>query len=659
MAINNNGQIVAAGTLLASGDKRAFMLTPTAANFPIPIPPGLPAEELRAEALHDNNGNQFGGPTINTINTHPVSGRVEAYHPIIRPDIFTASMKARAPSAAWTQYPVASLAAPAIVRWGTRGIALGSRSGATSFDPTGVFYTGNPPAFNLRYQRSTSKASAKIRLVATPLLGPVPPGSNKVDINILTKFDGTLTAWQSAVRLCYNCNPLPDHLPNIHYASASAKVVGHTLSGVVPVLDGSIKVDLVNGTTEAGDWVGYSTSSQIGPPSSLIRKSEATLGFFKIFKAADTQFKVPLGEPFVIEAEFITEAYSSNMDRRGVDALADFFHSATFEPQVAPESINALGFNVILVQLDENGNPIPAPSQNDPDMDAVDNPADNCPVIWNPNQTDGDSDSVGDACDNCPEAANPDQTDSDGDYIGDACDTCPDVWNPLQDDVDEDGAGNICDNCLIDANPDQSDIDGDGVGDACDNCPDVANEDQLDSDGDGIGDVCESSAGDVNIDKSQDFVDRGGNSVYWGDLISYTIEITNFFDVSVDLMIQDALTGLVNFISGTATDDVSGTVIALDEDFIQGELLGYTLGQQATLTISFDVEVSYDALIGDDIVNMVTVSYFDPIALALVEKIDTVQVRVEAIPEPTTFIFFGVGLFGILVLVQRRRNRRK
>lgn len=203
------------------------------------------------------------------------------------------------------------------------------------------------------------------------------------------------------------------------------------------------------------------------------------------------------------------------------------------------------------------------------------------------------------------------------------------------------------------------DTDADAVADTRDNCPNDYNPDQADSDGDGIGDACEQQ-GDVSLSKIQSFVDRGGNSVYWGDTISYTIEITNFFEQAVDLMIQDALSSYAEYVAGTFKAEVSGTDAGIDESvFLSGELLGYTLDQGETLTISFDVKVGYDAPIGDVIENMVTISYFDPIAFASVEKSETVRVRVDVIPEPATVFLFSLGLVSVFALARRRWHTKK
>ena len=89
---------------------------------------------------------------------------------------------------------------------------------------------------------------------------------------------------------------------------------------------------------------------------------------------------------------------------------------------------------------------------NDPDLDGVLDPADNCPSVANGpaeagvanvgNQTDSDGDGVGDACDNCRTIANPRVLPDAASYVA------ANPWATLsggQRDDDHDGFGNKCD----------------------------------------------------------------------------------------------------------------------------------------------------------------------------------------------------------------------
>ena len=311
----------------------------------------------------------------------------------------------------------------------------------------------------------------------------------------------------------------------------------------------------------------------------------------------------------------------------------------------------------------------------DGDNDGTPDSEDNCPATFNPDQSDVDGDGVGDVCDNCPDAANPNQADSDGDGIGDVCDledidgdgvpdvqdNCPLRPNPDQLDSDGDSIGDVCDNCPGNSNVDQVDADGDGIGNVCDNCSGTPNPGQEDRDFDGIGDVCDEPAGGIEITKQQDFVDRGDNTVLRGDIISYDITVTNFFDQAVTVMISDSLSALVDYLPGTL--EMNGT--KLRDDWFYGDVLEYDsapmlLNPSGSLVISYDVIVRSDAPDNALITNFATVTAFlgNGRSVSETSNVVAVEVAVPAVPEASTIILLSAGIVGIFGLV-RKRSRNK
>ena len=301
--------------------------------------------------------------------------------------------------------------------------------------------------FNEPFALGTANAEARAvqRFVATLMSGfPVPP--NHVDVQFRPLFRGSL-----------DLNLIPAHLtcsgPNCvlqnvvsGLARAEARVFAHTANARVTLFDES--ATLTSGGFNA--TAGWSGSWQFPvPPISAFFPHSAKAQVDHLASVSGV-LTVALGEPFATEIILRTVARSSFTGTifAGTDqcATADFFNSGFLELTTSTPG-------VVLMPIDEFGQPIPAPGAGD-----------------------ADGDGVADALDNCPRTANADQADADGDGVGDACD-----------------------NCRFTANPDQADSDGDGIGNACDNCSTVANADQLDQDGDGVGTACDASPiGGVN-----------------------------------------------------------------------------------------------------------------------------------------------------------------
>jgi hypothetical protein len=429
----------------------------------------LPAPGLHAEGLNETGSGTW-GPIVDTAGipgrAEVIGGPASMFH-------------------AWAEAPPVGQA------------SLGSRSTAQCAAGCNAF------------QKRSATAKAVIHWFAVPASGPVTAGNVEIEIGV--RFDGHLGAVHLPLLFCIDCDPDPADTGE-HRASVSACVTAYALNTSTNIPCFAANVDAASGFYDSGPWQGYFDVSGV------IEGWLADIdNFVRVFKGAET-ITVPLGESFAIETILHTEAYDA-IDAAG-GATADFANSLSVEPQVSPESIQALGFDVILVQVDENGDPIPEAGPNDSDGDGIDDSNDNCPNKFNPGQNDGDDDGEGDTCDNCRLAGNDDQADGDGDHFGDACDNCPAVYNPDQGDYDFDGVGDSCENCPLAVNADQADGDSDGAGDSCDNCPADSNQTQTDGDEDGVGDVCDNCAEDSNPDQSDFDFDGFGDVCETGSTLT-------------------------------------------------------------------------------------------------------------------------------------------
>jgi CSLREA domain-containing protein len=374
------------------------------------------------------------------------------------------------------------------------------------------------PGFGVDSRSSSSSGRLVRQFVATWRTGvPSSPGFVKVQVPIAV--DGELQVETPSFPTVCNgsCPPPPPLHTGDMVASVTMRVDAVTGTGRLSIFNDSAALDLLSVRsglfTPGSSWAGFWTfeGGHFG--------GRAELNTFGLLGLTATEFEMPVcptpadltlcdaTHRFAIEMTLGTAAFSRYVG----GGTADFSHTAGFAVRVSPTDPRR--GDILVIEVDEAGNPVPfvAPDPDDPDLDLV-AAGDNCPADFNPRQEDVDSDGIGDACDNARMVPNTDQVDIDGDGIGNVADNCRDLSNATQVDTDADAVGDRCDICPVTADGDQADGDGDGIGDACDadpndgplgdldvdgvrnaadSCPAVPNADQADRDGDGIGDACD------------------------------------------------------------------------------------------------------------------------------------------------------------------------
>jgi hypothetical protein len=406
------------------GSSGAFLLTEM--RFIPPAPPptsGIPLAGVRAEAL---------------------AGVDDAADVDDDGDPGTASASDGSSAVVTSPLSVSSARAQAELN---RGFNLNSAGG---FIATSKVQSLSTTCFDFDQPLALGMASSEARViqrwVATLADGTqVPP--DRVDVQFRPLFRGSLDL--KAIPAHFSCSGPGCELWNqlSVLARAEAQVFAYTASGPRVTVFSESATLTPQGLNATSGWSG-SWQFPI-PPFTTFFPNSSTARVDHLGSVSGV-FIVPLGD--VVATEIVirtnvrsgfTGAIVAGADQCGT---ADFFNSGFLELTTSTPG-------VVLVPVDETGQPHPSPGAGD-----------------------ADGDGVADALDNCPQTPNADQADQDGDGVGD-----------------------VCDNCRLTVNADQRDNDGDGVGDACDNCATVTNVDQLDQDGDGVGTACDASPiGGVN-----------------------------------------------------------------------------------------------------------------------------------------------------------------
>ena len=162
-------------------------------------------------------------------------------------------------------------------------------------------------------------------------------------------------------------------------------------------------------------------------------------------------------------------------------------------------------------------------------------------------------------------------------------------------------------------------------------------------------------SGDAAIEKAQ----TAGETVLPGDTFFYELTIQNSYDGLVDMLVKDTLDEHLDYVAGTLqVGKDGGPLMGEDDLYMTGGKLSYLSNMSGVdlLTIIFEVRVNDLVDVSALIRNQGFVTVFYAGTDIRIDDAESNIVQTKVVPEPATLFFFGIGLFGILALLRRKRR---